>query len=128
MLDMSWGVMRTYCLPFDAFAVSIYTGWVSTPLSAEWDTHHHLHANTSVDGVHEDIEFIWKVCENPQTSANKGRRTKATNGTTDGFPQRQEQTDGGERFLASTERAWILVSTILLRRRLVIRLDLAQMS
>ena len=60
---MSCGVMRIYCLRFDALAVSIYQGTSVksyTKMNVRKDpTYHHPHTDTTVDSVHENIEFIW---------------------------------------------------------------------
>ena len=47
---------------------------------------HHGHAGGAVDAVHEDVELV-----------------ETADGRAHGFPDAQEQTDGGERFLASAE-------------------------
>lgn len=61
MFVMSCGVMRMYCFRSDALAVSICRGGVSTG-RCYWhgkrETHHHPHTDTTVDGVHEDVELV----------------------------------------------------------------------
>lgn len=101
--------MRIYCLPSDELAVSICKKSPQSENSSFVQLHvrgnrkitkayHHLHTNAAVDSIHEHIEFV-----------------ETTDRTSDRLPHRQQETDRGKRFLATTERARIFVAIAFLR-------------
>ena len=102
--------MRRYCFLSEALAVSICDICVRIDVfQSKYCTYHHLHTYTTIDGVHEDIELVCHAISTYLRNTEPSRHTEATDGTTDRLPKRQEQANRGEGFLATAERARILL-------------------
>lgn len=85
--------------------------------------HHHLHTDTAVDGVHEDIEFVCVLSSGRDIIMATSTRTKTTDGAPNRFPKGQQKTNSREGFLPTTQGARILLPAVL-RRSLVVCLHL----
>ena len=64
-------------------------------------THHHLHADLSVDAVHEDVTVINQYNTWEKSNPGNLQLIEAPYWCPHGLPHGEEKADGGERFLAA---------------------------
>lgn len=93
MLVISCGVINIYCFLSEPWAFSIYNYMSRRSTIRTQTSYHHLHADATIDGVHEHVKLIFMFRQITNTPRESEIHTQTSERTSNGFPERQQQTD-----------------------------------